>query len=676
MKPSTEKRLFQYAKSNIKIAVFSLICLIIGVGLELIGPFIAKSIIDNHIVGVQAEWVELAQDQDGAVKFNETFFKRADRVTSDDQVVGYHTLVQSNRSYYFIDGQVPINSHILIEDDQDWVAEFNGETFDVTGERLSTAELYQFFKPELKPIAILLAISIGLILISSVFAYFKTYLLLVYANRIIVNIRRDAFAKVQQLPMKYFVDRPAGKILARITNDTEGIKELYVNVLATAVNSVVFMSGILIALFILNVKLALICLLTIPILYLWIKFYSKYAGKFNRVIRSVNSAINASINESIQTMPIIQAFRRTKERQEEFEELNHRHYRYQQKLVRLEAYTTFNLVGLLRGFALLGFIWFFGNGALTSEGLITTGVLYAFADYLGRLFEPMEMLINQLPQLEQARVSASRVFELLDEESEVVDHQEIPRINGRIEFDHVHFAYEEVDYILKDLSFKVEPGETVAFVGHTGSGKSSIMNLLLRFYDQQKGTITIDQYDHKQLSRQQVRQHINIVLQDPFIFTGTVLSNITLNDPRITREKAIEALKTVGADEFIEKLPLKYDNPVGENGADFSTGQRQLLSFARALAFDPAILILDEATASIDTETEALIQKAINVLSEGRTMLIIAHRLSTIQHADQIIVMKKGRMIEKGTHDELLELNGNYYQMYKMQQAGIIEQTV
>lgn len=674
MKPSTEKRLLHYARSNLKVIGFALVCLLIAVGLDLAGPFIAKSVIDNHIVGVQAEWAQVADNEDGTVIFQKKHYKRLDRIDSDDQIASYHTLVQSNRKYYFVDGQIPVNSQIDLDDGGNWLASFNGEEQSVSGVQLSAGDLIHFFRPEIQPITFLLITYLILIIISAAFTYLKTYLLQIYANRIIVRIRQDIYAKMHELPMQFFVDRPAGKILARITNDTEAIKELYVNVLATFFNAIIYMGGILFALFLLNTRLAMICLLSIPILYLWVKFYQKYAGKYNRVIRSVNSSINASINESIQTMPIIQAFRRTKERQDEFEELNHRHYRYQRKLVRLESFTTYNLLSLLRGAALLLFIWFFGNGVLTGEGLITTGVLYAFADYLGRLFEPMEMLIHQLPQLEQARVSSDRVFEMLDLDGEAVDQGEIPRIKGHVRFDRVSFAYEADDYILHDLSFNVEPGKTAAFVGHTGSGKSSIMNLLLRFYDQQKGNIFIDQYNSKELSRQQVRQHINIVLQDPFIFTGTVLSNITLNDPKITREKAIEALKTVGADQFIEKLPLKYDQPVGENGADFSTGQRQLLSFARALAFDPAILILDEATASIDTETEGLIQKAISILAEGRTMLIIAHRLSTIQHADQIIVMNKGKMIEKGTHDELLAQNGNYYQMFKLQQAGLAGQ--
>lgn len=676
MRPSTERRLFRYALSNGKVIGFALFCLVVAVIFNLTGPFIAKTVIDNHIVGIQTEWVGLENEQNQAAEFQGRFYKRADRVTESDQVSSHHTLIQSNRDYYLIDQQISANSTIEVTDQGDLIVHDQGEVLSVTGEQIAASQLYQFFRPEIQPIILLLCLYLGFVIISALFSYFKTYLLQIYANRIILQIRRDAFAKMQELPIRYFVDRPAGKILARITNDTEAIKELYVSVLGTFINSIVMLLGILFALFLLDPRLALLGLIFIPLLYVWMIFYKKYAGKISRVIRSVNSEINASINESIQTMPIIQVFRRTKEREAEFEQLNDRHYRYQRKMVFMEATTTYNLVNLFRGIALLTFIWFFGRGALTAQTFISTGVLFAFVDYLLRLFEPMEMVIEQLPQLEQARVSAERVFELLDELGETIDHTSIDRINGQIKFDQVSFAYEHDDYILKDVSFDVQAGETVAFVGHTGSGKSSIMNLLFRFYDPQKGTITIDQFDNQTLSRQQVRQHISIVLQDPFIFTGTILSNITLNDPKITREKAIEALKTVGADQFIEKLPLKYDQPVGENGADFSTGQRQLLSFARALAFDPAILILDEATASIDTDTERLIQKAIDILAQGRTMLIIAHRLSTIQHADQIIVINKGEIIETGTHEELLKLGDSYAHMYQMQQSGLTEQMV
>lgn len=669
MKPSVEKRLLRYLFINKKTISLALIALVIAVALELTGPFIAKQVIDRHIVGVQTEWVEVSENNDGdTISYNDRYLKRQDRLTGDDSVLKTLTFVQVKRAYYLVEGAISVDDSLKLSDDGNTVI-VNGIAYE--SEKLSASSAAQFFEPEIRPIILWLALYLGLILIASVFQYAKTYLLQVHANKIIQTMRNDVFETVERLPMRYFVNMPAGKILARVTNDTEAIKELYVRVLETFVNGFIYMTGIIIALYLLNPTLATISLLLLPMLLLFMKFYKSYAGKYNEVIRSVNSEINASLNESIQTMPIIQAFRRTNDREEEFEALNDKHYRYQKKMVALSALTSYNLVNVLRGIAFLSFIWFFGYQSLSGTTFVSTGLLYAFVDYLTRLFEPMTNMVNQLPQLEQARVSARRVFQLLDEETESIDYQTLPRIKGEVTFDHVRFAYEPGETILKDLSFHVEAGETTAFVGHTGSGKSSIMNLLFRFYDPDEGAVRIDGVDTKTLTRQQTRAHMGIVLQDPFIFTGTVLSNITLNDPAISRETAIQALKAVGADRFIEKLPQQYDEPVGENGNEFSTGQRQLLSFARALAFDPAILILDEATANIDSETEAMIQEAMNVLSKGRTMLVIAHRLSTIQHADQIIVLNKGEIIERGTHLSLINEKGSYYQMYKMQQSGI-----
>lgn len=671
MKPSTEKRLFRYALSSKKTISMALICLIIAVGLDLTGPLIARNIIDNHIVGIQNHWAEVEEPLGQTTTYHDRLLKRADRLTEADQVTRYYTLLQLERNYYLIDEQLADYRFIDVIDDNSLAVTYTDRTEIIQAEPITIDNLYNFFRPEIHPIMLWLGLYLGLIIIASVFQYLKTYLLQVYANKIIQRMREDAFSKIQELPMDYFVKRPAGKLLARVTNDTEAIKELYVRVLETFVNGVIYMTGIIIALFILNKTLATIALFLLPLLYFWMRFYKKYAGRYNEEIRSTNSDINASINESIQTMPIIQVFRRTKERQAEFEHLNERHYQYQKKMIVLSALTSYNLVNVLRGIAFIGFIWYFGSQSLSAEHVISAGSLYAFADFLTRLFEPMTQMINQFPQLEQARVAANRVFELFDEDSERVMNEPIERIKGEVKFKNIHFAYEKDNYILKNMTFSVEPGQTVAFVGHTGSGKSSVMNLLFRFYDPQKGTIELDGIDSSTLTRHQVRQHIGIVLQDPFIFTGTVLSNITLNDPAITREKAITALKTVGADKFIEHLPKQYDEPVGENGSEFSAGQRQLLSFARALAFDPAILILDEATANIDTETEGMIQQAMAILAKGRTMLVIAHRLSTIQHADQIIVLEKGNIIEKGTHEQLINRDGNYYQMYKMQQSGL-----
>ncbi|WP_188207025.1 ABC transporter ATP-binding protein [Alkalibacillus aidingensis] len=662
---STEKRLFHYALQYQKTIWIGLICLIIAVVMELSGPLIAKKVIDDHIVGVANHYV-VTDEQTGEVEYQGEYYTRVERhdSASGEEVV---TLFQDGLSFFLLEEEVPLNARFVGEEGSNYVLETNETEVIVTGQSLTTGEVFYFFEPEISSIMAWLGLYLGLILGSTIFLYYKTYLLQYASNRIIQTMRKDVFKHIQRIPIPYFIDQPAGKIVARITNDTEAIKELYEKVLEVFTSGFIYMFGIFIALFILDARLASICLLLIPIMIIWMKVYKKVAGDYNHEIRETNSRINANINESIQGMSIIQAYNQVDRMTREFEDLNHYHHRYQKKMNTFTAATSFNLVDFLRNVAFVVFIIYFGGLSLDGTGIVTAGVLYAFVDYLTRLFEPVNQIVSQLAQLEQSRVAGRRVFELLDEDGEEVYEQPISRYNGHVEFDQVSFAYEKDEYVLKNLSFSIQPGETAAFVGHTGSGKSTIMNLLFRFYDPSTGQVLIDGKPISKLSRQQARSHIGIVLQDPFIFTGTILSNVTMNDPRISRKDAIQALKAVGADQFIEKLPNQYDEPVKEKGAEFSTGQRQLLSFARALAFDPAILILDEATANIDTETEAMIQDALKVLKKGRTTLVIAHRLSTIQDADQIFVLKQGELIEKGTHQTLLQEQGEYYMMYKMQ---------
>ncbi|WP_028781876.1 ABC transporter ATP-binding protein [Thalassobacillus devorans] len=670
MKRSTEKQLLQYAWKFRKPIMIGLLCLVIAVALELTGPFIAKRLIDNHVVGIEATWYQVENKDEYTVFYQGGFYKREDRLDSSDETGDRATVLQVGASYYFVTQEVPTSGRRQIRGDTLIIDTPEGEV-SANAEKLSLQELYSFFAPERPAIYRLLGLYIGLLLVAAVFQFVNTFLLQKTSNRIIQQMREDVFGHIQRLPINYFINQPAGKVVARVTNDTEAIRELYVRVLATFVTSIVYMSGIYIALILLDIKLAILCLLLLPIIAVWMRVYKYYGGKYNKVVRATVSDMNGNINEAIHGMSIIQAFRKQKQTLEEFEALNRKHFTYQQKLIRLSALTSHNLVNVLRNFAFVAFIWYFGSQSMGAEGVITVGVLYAFVDYLTRLFQPVNDLVNQLPQLEQARVSAGRVFELMEEDGENVGVAKVPRYQGNVRFDHVSFAYEKDDYILKDIDFEVRAGQTAAFVGHTGSGKSSIMNLLFRFYDPQKGRITIDGQDTKQWSRQQVRSHMGIVLQDPFIFTGTILSNVTMNDPNISREMAIDALKAVGADRFVEKLPNQYDEPVKEKGSSLSMGERQLISFARALAFDPAILILDEATSNIDTETEKLIQDALQVLKQGRTTLVIAHRLSTIQQADQIFVLHHGTMEEKGTHAQLITEKGLYYQMYQMQQGKL-----
>lgn len=524
---------------------------------------------------------------------------------------------------------------------------------------------------EIEPIVWWLVIFFILSLLTAVFRYLMNIYLQRGANRIVQQLRKDVFGHIQKLPIEYFDNLPAGKVVARVTNDTEALRNLYVVVLQQFANSFMMIFGTYIALFILNWKMAFISLLLIPLVYVWMIGYRKFASRYNHVIRAKIADINAMINESINGMSIIQAFRRENQMMQEFEEMNDEHYEYNRKLLMLDSLTSHNLVNILRLLMMAIFIWYFGTQSMSLPEAVSAGTLYAFVDYITRLFNPLTNIVNQFSQLERSLVAGSRVFELMDVPGEEVQKDRIPRYKGHVVFDHVYFAYKDDEYVLKDIHFEAKPGQTVALVGHTGSGKSSIMNLLFRFYDSQKGRILIDGHDVTSMSRQATRDHLGIVLQDPYLFTGTIASNVSLNDERISRETVEKALAAVGGERVLAKLEKGLDEPVIEKGSTLSSGQRQLISFARALAFDPAILILDEATSNIDSETEEIIQHAMNVLKQGRTTFIIAHRLSTIKNADLILVLDRGKIVERGTHDELVALGGRYETMYRLQSGAI-----
>lgn len=664
---TTGRRLVDYALLYKKMIIAALLMLTVSVATDLSGPFIAKHLIDNHVLGIESNWVQTESGKD-TVEYNGHFYKREDYLDVNDVRLGSARILQVNRSFVFVEGTIEFDGGRTFEKGLLTIA--NGSqsvTYEATA--ISGAELLQFYLPEVPKMLKLLGLFFGLLIIAAFFQYGQRYVLQKTANRIIQKMREDVFAQIQRLRIQYFDNLPAGKVVARITNDTEAIRELYVTVLSTFFTSIIYITGIYVALFILNVKLALICLLLMPILYAWIILYRKFASKYNRVIRARNSDINGMVNESIQGMNVIQAFNRQKEIKADFEKLNHEHFTFQNKLLNLNSLTSHNLAGVLRNIVFVAFIWYFGGEALNASSVISLGMLYAFVDYITRLFQPVQGIVNQLANLEQALVAGERVFKLLDEEGIDVVDQMIPRYKGNVSFQNVYFGYKEDEYVLKDIDFETKQGETVALVGHTGSGKSSIINLLFRFYDCQKGSISIDGINIQDIPHQMLRKHMGIVLQDPYLFTGTIASNVSLDDPSISREKVEKALKDVGADKVFRNLEQGFDEPVLEKGSTFSSGQRQLISFARALAFDPAILILDEATSSIDTETEVIIQEAMDVLKKGRTTFVIAHRLSTIRNADQIIVLDRGEIVERGTHDELMELAGKYYQMYQLQKG-------
>lgn len=518
-----------------------------------------------------------------------------------------------------------------------------------------------------------------LVIMTAVLNYFQMFTFQKIAFMIIQQLRMDVFGKVQHLGLTFFDQTPGGSLVSRITNDTEAIKDLYVSVLSTFVQSIIFLLGIFVAMFFLDPQLALFCLAILPFIIGIMWAYRHFSGKMYHLARAKLSQLNAKLSESLQGMNIIQVFSQEKRLRTEYETINLEHNKARLGTIKLNGLLLRPAVDLVYMLALILVLMYFGLISIesASEGAIKVGVLYAFINYLDRFFEPVNTMMQRLALFQQAIVSAERVFGLLDDDRLAptqVDTKKEPKITeGHIEFKNVTFSYDGKNDVLKNISFTAAPGQTIALVGHTGSGKSSITNLLMHFYPIKTGEILIDGEPLQTFRNEELRKKIGLVLQDSFLFVGDIKHNIRLSNMNITDEQIEQAAKFVQADEFIQKLPQKYDEPVGERGATFSSGQRQLLSFARTMALEPKILVLDEATANVDTETEEAIQLALEKMRKGRTTIAIAHRLSTIQDADQILVLHQGEIVERGNHQQLLEQEGLYHKMYLLQQGAAKE---
>jgi len=667
---TTIRSLIRYAMHEKKAIFLGLFLLVLAVGAELTGPYIAKVIIDEHIVAIEKDWVEVKAD--GTVTYDGRQFAKAQDV-SKSQIVRSVSIVQTANGYFFVPKQVVSGGERKISGNTLTVTRGN-DVYTYDGiQKLTQGQVYDFYSKDLKAIGWLSLIYVLLLLAAAGLNWIQQILLQRSAHKIIKRMRLDVFTHLQRLPVRYFDQTPIGKIVSRVTNDTETIRDLYLGVLARVFSGIITMAGILVAMFFLDYRLGLVSLIIIPIVYFWIQLFQKLATKNNFKVRSLVADMNGQLNENIQTMPIIQAYAREKEVLAEFEQKNEENYQTRAKLLRLDALMSHNLSYFLKNLTLALLIWVVGGKSLTNGSFLSLGILYAYIDYVSRLFEPVTQIMNQLSPLQQALVSADRMFQLLDEKGEPVEQGRVARFKGAVSFKDVEFSYEAGNPVLREIQIDARPGATIALVGHTGSGKSSIMNLLMRFYDPSKGQLLIDGQDVTTLPKQAVREHMGIVLQDPFLFTGTIRSNITLGNPDISEERVRQAIEAVGADRFIDRLPNGLDEPVIEKGATLSAGERQLISFARALAFDPAILVLDEATASVDSETEAVIQDALLTLTKGRTTFIIAHRLSTIKDADEILVLDHGQIVERGSHDVLLAMSGIYAKMYALQSKRNLE---
>ena len=517
----------------------------------------------------------------------------------------------------------------------------------------------------------ILIIYFGLFILRVVFTFLGEYYFAKVAHSIVRDLRNDSFANLQKLGMSYFDKTPVGSVVSRLTNDTQAVADMFGTIFSSFLNTILMFVVTLSAMIALSWQLTIYMILFIPVMVGSVYLYQKLSSRLVEISRAKISEMNTKLSESIEGMKIIQAFNQEQRLIDEFGEVNNEHLRYYTKSLKVDSLLLRPAMALFKVLAYGVIVMYFGL-SFESAGF-TAGIIYAFIQYTNQLFNPLIELMQNFSILQTSIISAGRVFTLIDNEEYEPEQKESDYkiLRGDIEFKNVSFSYDGKRDVLKNISFSVKNGESIAFVGATGSGKSSIMNLFLRFYDYDRGEILIDGVNIKDYSSKELRNSVGLVLQDPFLYHGTVESNIKMYNENLTREDVIEAAKFVDAHNFIDKLEDKYDSLVTERGSTFSSGERQLLTFARTIASKPKILILDEATANIDSETEELIQHSLEKMRKGRTTIAIAHRLSTIQDSSCIYVLDKGEIIESGTHDELIALKGNYYKMYQLQ-AGML----
>ena len=516
-------------------------------------------------------------------------------------------------------------------------------------------------------IAVIVIIYLVILFIGAFVAYKQTIILQVTGQKIIYNIRQDVFEHIERLSIDQYNKVPIGKLVTRATSDVDTLNMLYTDVIINLLRDILTLVGVFVIMFIKSPILALYILALTPFIFLVSFIFRKFSRKAYRRVRTNVAIINAFLSEHLSGMKLIQIFNREERKYQEFvdrnKKLNSSH------LSRVLAFSLYRpTIYLLYVAAIIIVLWF--GSKQVFAGVITYGILFAFTQYINRFFQPIQNLAEQFDTLQSAFTSGERIFDILDETPTIQDSPdaiEIKDFKGKIEFKNVWFAYNEGEWILRDVSFVVKPNQTMALVGATGSGKTTIISLIVRNYDIQQGEILIDDINIKNIKLDSLRKNIGQMLQDVFLFSGTIESNIRLRDESITDLEILESCKYVNADQFIQKLPLKYDEPVRERGNNFSSGQKQLLSFARTLVHRPSMMILDEATANIDTETEKLIQESLKKMMNIGTTIVVAHRLSTIQHADVIIVMRKGKIIEQGNHQNLLKNKSHYYQLYQLQ---------
>jgi len=631
------------------------------IAVELYRPIIVGNAIDQYINGYYHPYVEADVSASDAVNWNGLVLSRDQAVSKADSASFYQIFLWKDH-YYMAENLTRAECTALQNADTSVLKNYVREG----AQKLTSNDLKVLRQNDFKGI-----LKAGILFLLLLFSGFflnlaDTWLLQKMGQQIVYKLREETFTHIHSLSLSFFNTTPVGKLVTRVSNDTEAINELFSTILVKLFKNVVKIIGYAVVMLSINVKMAGISFLLLPLVAILTFVFRHLSRKAYQITRNKITELNTFLSEHISGMKLIQIFAREKEKYSEFEGKSMELYRANFREIMTFAIFRPSIYLV----SVIAMILVIRTGSLSVlNGSLSLGTLFVFITYISSFFEPIQELSEQLGTLQSSIASAEKIFSVLDVKPEIVSPTDPAPVNilGEIEFRHVWFAYEEENYILKDVSFVIHPGEKAAFVGATGAGKSTILNLIGRYFDIQKGQILIDGIDIHEIDLDVLRGAIGQVQQDVFIFTGDIKSNISLNNEAISPDDVRRAAEIVNADPFIQKLPHGYDEPVTERGSTLSAGQRQLLSFARTLAYDPKILVLDEATANIDTETETLITQALARLMDGRTTIMVAHRLSTIQHADKIIVMHHGEIKESGTHQELLAKDGLYKKLYELQ---------
>ena len=631
------------------------------IAVELYRPIIVGNAIDQYINGYYHPYVEADVSAPDAINWNGLVLSRDQAVSTADSASFYQIFLWKDH-YYMAENLTRSECTALQNADTSVLKNYVREG----AQKLTSNDLKVLRQNDFKGI-----LKAGILFLLLLFSGFflnlaDTWLLQKMGQQIVYKLREETFTHIHSLSLSFFNTTPVGKLVTRVSNDTEAVNELFSTILVKLFKNVVKIIGYAVVMLSINVKMAGISFLLLPLVAILTFVFRHLSRKAYQITRNKITELNTFLSEHISGMKLIQIFAREKEKYSEFEGKSMELYRANFREIMTFAIFRPSIYMV----SVIAMILVIRTGSLSVlNGSLSLGTLFVFITYISSFFEPIQELSEQLGTLQSSIASAEKIFSVLDVKPEIVSPTDPAPVNilGEIEFRHVWFAYEEENYILKDVSFVIRPGEKAAFVGATGAGKSTILNLIGRYFDIQKGQILIDGIDIHEIDLDVLRGAIGQVQQDVFIFTGDIKSNISLNNEAISPDDVRRAAEIVNADPFIQKLPHGYDEPVTERGSTLSAGQRQLLSFARTLAYDPKILVLDEATANIDTETETLITQALARLMDGRTTIMVAHRLSTIQHADKIIVMHHGEIKESGTHQELLAKDGLYKKLYELQ---------